>query len=80
MEKPQYADRIEYGHKFIWLANGNHWKSTSGQDVRVYPPTEKNPDWMVKIPTQERAFPLRGDDVEKRAFCVAEGFTRQTAT
>ncbi len=71
------GDRTDYGHRFQWL--GESWFSTSGQKVEVIPPKTLDDRWWIVLHDQPTVEPMdfRGEDAEGRAFCVAEGYTRQ---
>ncbi len=70
-------DRTEFDHNFRALPDINAWTTTSGREVLIYPPLEKQSDWWVDVPSQNRKVSLRGRHVVARAFCIAEGFSRQ---
>lgn len=47
--------------------------------VLVFPPPERNPTkgWWVVVPSTRRSEPLIGEDVEQRAFGIAELYSQQ---
>ena len=70
-----------YGHTWEWRGSNptmrRHWKSTSGNLVLIFPPTETISSWYVNV-CDDECYELTGKDVEDRAFCVAETYTRQS--
>jgi len=74
-----FGDRTEFGHLFHWDEHERAWVSTSGNKVLVLPPDTPTQPWLLMVEDDE---PIRfsGHDAEKRAFVVAEGFTRQNRT
>lgn len=73
--------RKEYDHDWVW-ENGtvnvirSHWKSSKGNLVRVYPPSDEIDHWFVTVCDMD-GHKFTGEDAETRAFAVAEGYTRQ---
>lgn len=72
---PIWGNRDEYGMFFMWDESLGFWYSTSGRLVVVVPPTVQRKWWTCVV--ANRLLEFSGDDAEERAFCVAEGFTRQ---
>ena len=73
-------DRTEFGHLFHAVdGHGNHpyWKSTSGKEVIIIPSSKYSSLWFVFVVPDGELLCFTGEDVEQRAFCVAEGYTRQ---
>lgn len=73
----QSLERIEFGHKFRWNAETNNWETTAGREVLVRPPSKLSAYWYVSVPSTGTQLPFCGADAEKRAFCVAESYSRQ---
>jgi len=74
--------RKEFGHVWSWQPEGKrrgHWQSTDGNLVRVFPPSDSLNFWYVTICDAEQ-HRLTGSNVEQRAFCIAEVYTRQDRT
>lgn len=74
------TDRMMYGHKFIYVAELDCWRSSSGKTVLVFPPSPHKKavnSWWVIIPEHREERQIKGRGAEKRAFVVAEVYTRQ---
>jgi hypothetical protein len=69
-----------YGHTWEWREANSmmraHWKSTKGNLVLVFPPSENVSAWFVNV-CDDECYDLIGDDVEARTFAIAVGFTEQ---
>lgn len=74
---PPNHDRTEFGHKFKWNIANREWETTSGRKVFVRAPDTFNMFWYVRVPSTNTDQALSGVDAEKRAFCIAEGYSRQ---
>ncbi len=75
------GEKIErFGQVWEWreknLLMTGHWKSTAGNLVFIFPPPDDSAEWWINI-MDEDVLNFTGEDAEKRAFCVAECFTRQ---
>ncbi|GEM_PF-6806156 len=70
-------ERTEWGHRFIWNNEHAGWESTSGNKVVVLPPSASEKHWRLAVAHLEQTYDFSGEDAERRAFCVAEGYTRQ---
>ncbi len=70
-------DRVEFGHKFKWSYDTWRWETTAGRKVFVSPPLVPGHYWYVTVPSTGVDLPLSGTDAENRAFCIAEGYSRQ---
>jgi hypothetical protein len=77
--KPQQErqDRSEFGHDFKWNAESGEWETTSGRKVYVRPSNPDNSYWVIRVPSTYTEHTFTGNDAEARAFCVAEGYSRQ---
>ena len=73
----QVLERTEFGHNFKWNTETREWETTTGRKVLITPPNKFNTYWYVSVPSTGTCLPFCGDDAEKRAFCVAEGYSRQ---
>jgi hypothetical protein len=73
----EYGDRVEFEHQFKWNAATREWETTTGRKVYVKPAESSSQYWMVRVPSTQLSVPLCGEDVERRAFCVAEVYSRQ---
>jgi hypothetical protein len=70
-------DRIEFGHLFRWSSLLQAWTTTSGRLVLVEPPNQFSTLWFIRVPSTKTNQPLTGDNIEERAFSIAEAFSRQ---
>jgi hypothetical protein len=71
------GDRIEYNHVFRWDDTHGRWETTEGRKVYVNPAGIFGNFWRVNIPSTGVSHDLTGEDVEARAFCIAEVYSRQ---
>jgi hypothetical protein len=69
-------DRTEAGHLFQGLPQAGCWSTTNGRKVLVFPPGTSL-SWWVVIPSTRQQHVLTGEDAGKRAFSIAEGYSRQ---
>lgn len=70
-------NRKEFNHYFVWDRLVGAWSTTKGNKVFVIPPLKPEDPWKVEVYATRKVHDLTGEDVEKRAFCIAEGFSRQ---
>ena len=76
-------DRVENGCLFKWCPRLGLWCSphndrTRTREVLVVPPEDGETVWTVVVPSTDTSNALQGDNVEGRAFAIAEPYTRQT--
>jgi len=76
--------KVIRGHSWEWQPGtslmAGHWKSTSGNLVRVFPaPFPVGLSWFVTVCDEEK-LEFSGEKMRLRAFAVAEGYTRQNRT
>jgi len=80
----------KFGHVWRWYGYHKkdnlreHWKSTAGKLVRIYPPSKTWEPWDVFVPSFKNSLSERyiftGKNVRERAFAVAEVLARQNRT
>lgn len=74
-------ERIEYGHTFREDSFfPGTWCSTEGNAVIVTKPRKDKKNWEVFVVATNKTLEMSGEDAERRAFCVAEIFTKQQLT
>lgn len=80
----QRQTRTEYGCEFEFhdvpmdhFPHRPYWESMKGNKVQVWPPLPNDGQWHVYVVDTREHYNMTGDNVEKRAFAVAEGFTRR---
>lgn len=77
MGKDRTTER--YGQTWTWRQDyTGHWVSTAGLLVSIFPPSGDANEWLV-VNGYGKSHRFTGEDAEERAFCVAEGFTRQSS-
>ncbi len=69
--------RTEAGHVFEKNLSNIAWKTTSGKLVYVWPPYGEITFWRVEVLSTGTIETVEGEDAEKRAFSIAERFSRQ---
>jgi hypothetical protein len=77
---PPWTDRIEFGRKYIWPPDLGFWYAElkKGENpVQIFPPTDARSGWYVVVPRTERFEHPIGDNAERRAFAMAEGYITQ---
>lgn len=77
MPQVENKDRTEFGHLFKWNPENQEWETTTGCQVFVRAPGTINLFWLVRVPNSNREYQLVGENAEKRAFSIAEMYSRQ---
>lgn len=81
VSQPENRYRKEWGHVFKWNYETQEWETTTGRQVFIKVPNAEEEDkdkiWLIRVPGTKINMPFIGEDAEQRAFCVAEGYSRQ---
>lgn len=67
----------KYERQFDEINKQSGWVSLEGNRVVVTQISLEPPKWNVWVPHMDNNYPVFGEDAEKRAFCIADGFIRQ---
>lgn len=75
----EMREKDVYGTIFIEDAPNRRWTNLEGiRKVQVFSPSSFNDNSWRIITEYGQVLDFTGKDAEDRAFCVAEGLTRQT--